>query len=136
MTTEFTWVAQYNDGTELKEYEDTQHLLREIDESKLDYFYITNGNKQFGVHFKTGVFNINGVSIKSFSLPPAELLQEPYRLIWFKRHSAVGDNSLGYMTDEIKFYVFGLQTTYEGINFQQLFWIEPGGDTVHINGMK
>ena len=134
----FTWIAQYENGEELHEYEQdgTQHLLREINESRLFKFIIENASREerYWVNVKTGEFNLNGMTVWSKTLP--KIFKEDgtsaidFRLIWFKRIKKE------FVPDDIQTtiqYVFGLQATYEEKNCQQLIWVQDDS-SVHING--
>jgi len=145
----FTWIAEHEDGSFLREYDlnGTQHLLKEIDESKLAKFIIENANEQrCWVDLKTGEFNLFGLSFFSKTLPTKylrigtsdedeihqlKLPDQKYRYIWFKRHTRVANinEELSHLCQ----YVFGVQITHEDKNYKQLFWIQENG-TVLING--
>lgn len=136
----FTWIAQYEDGVELHEYEEngTQHLVKEIDHNKLENFVIVDERNEYrySVNVKTGKFNLNGLILWSFSLPRVYkkdgTSDVDYRLIWFKRvrrdFSPEGEICT-------IMYVLGLQTTYEGENYKQLVWVLDDGSVI-INGDK
>lgn len=136
----YIWKAVFVNGTQLFEYEDngTQHLLREIDESKLEKFEIYNEEgKKFSVNVKTGEFDLNGLRMQSYSMP--KVLKEDgtsdleYRIVWFKRIRKDFTPDNGVITT-IQ-YVLGMQTTYEDKNYKQLVWIQEDG-SILINGDK
>ena len=135
----FTWIAQYEDGVELCEYEEdgTHHLFSEIDKNRLEFFVITDetGKERYSVNAKTGQFDLNGLKLWSFLLPRIEKDGKSvidYSFIWFKRvrRDFKPDREICTMM-----YVIGLQTTHEGKNYKQLVWILEDGSVI-INGEK
>lgn len=125
---DYVWIAEYKDGTRLLEYKDNvQSFFKDIDEDNLKRFIVVGKNGECSVDMETAEFSIFGLKIKSNTLPLGK-----YRLVWFKRHRH--DFSPEGEKHTVQ-YVFGVQTTVNETNYQQLFWIQEDG-SVHINGEK
>ena len=125
---DYIWIAEYEDGTKLLEYKDgVQLLFKDIDQSRLKRFIVTGKGGECTLNFETGEFRIFGIKMFSKTLPNGDK-----QLIWFKRHRH--DFTPKGEKHSVQ-YVFGIQTTKDNKNHQQLFWIQEDG-SVHINGAK
>jgi hypothetical protein len=57
------WVAEYNDGTILREWDDSgkEHLFKEIEKFRLRKFHLVSADSDLFFDCHTGVFNIDGL---------------------------------------------------------------------------
>ncbi len=57
------WIAEYNDGTLLREWDDSgkESLFSAIDKSKLRKFHLVSANFDYYFDCQTGVFTIDGI---------------------------------------------------------------------------
>jgi hypothetical protein len=100
------WTAYYSDGTELNQFENgvEAHMFKDIDESRLQTFKVTNEFGTSSVNLNTGVFSINGHNIRFKHFPCDR------RLVYFRRTR----QTLGKGTQFAEF--LGWQSTYDGRN--------------------
>ena len=135
--TQYTWGVQYENDLYFYEFDNgVQHLFDQIDLSRAEKFFIHDheGENIFGVNLLTGEFNLNGIDMESNSLPPLKA-GEKYRPIWFKRTKTIlNPRDLDARKETVQ-YVFGVQTTFEGKNYQQLIWVQED-NSIRINGEK
>lgn len=99
------WEAQYNDGTILKQYDDSGifHQFAEIAQDKLSLFTVTDGNKNHALVFPLGA-----------------------KLIHFYRVIVLQNSTI-----KIVVTVFG----YEKDGMKVLLAVMPGGDVVATDDM-
>lgn len=91
MSLKYLFRAQYTDGTFLRQTEEDVSLTKaggsafsDVDHSRLETFFLSNGSTQFGVDLRDGSFWVNGVS---FSMHDHETEGEGgYRLHFYRRH--------------------------------------------------
>lgn len=117
------WVAEYDDGSLLREWDDSgkENSFRNIDKSKLRKFHLVSESFDYYFDCQTGVFTINDIK---YVFPLAgEKLNFAEGLIHFK--DATTEMVLGkkreYDGFEINGYEFGWKVTHDNIKSQVIF---------------
>lgn len=83
---DWNWVALYGDGAALTQYgPDGERSFGDIDQDRLMAFFVTNGTNMVGVDMVIGEFMVNDMKFRvpGWGADPAN----PYRLIYFRRHT-------------------------------------------------
>lgn len=77
-----TWEAVYEDGTSLKQFNDSgEALFKDIQQDKLQEFRLLHNGRVISLFLKTGTFGINGLLYNT----PVSNQKLDYRLIYFAR---------------------------------------------------
>lgn len=122
------WVAQYNDGTSLRQFnpDNSENLFKDINQDKLVEFCILNEEEVYSINLSTGIFNLNGLKI-SFDEVNSN---DAFRLIYFKRvrQSIGGINSVSIT------YNIGYQTTKNNKNVTRYLMISEEGIKFNCGG--
>jgi len=125
----YNWIAYYHDGTHLAQYleDGFENTFGDIDQEKLMFFALVDGEHFFGVDLEKGFFVIDG-TILAFNLK--ENLSN-YRLIYFRRNKVLV-NSPNAEPVVIR-YFFGWQANSDGDgkNVKKIMVVEPD-DTVTV----
>ena len=116
-----SWVAVYDDSTELRQFRgDQEALFKDIEFDKLSLFVVDCGNNCVVVNIKTGDICINDQSLENnFNCDR--------RLIYFKRN--VKSLGVGVNTSPYTEYI-GWQTTIDGKNKKFMIGMDPNDDKI------
>lgn len=127
-TLELEWIAEYRDGTTLKQkYEQSEEkTFGDIDQSKLKQFWLAdaNGEKHFGIDIDYQSIMIGDVQfIVEF---PRNKAGEPMtgKLVYFRR--VRNDFAPEGVTTTVR-YAIGFQANIDGRNVQQYLFINMDG---------
>jgi hypothetical protein len=122
------WTAIYDDESQLKQYEDGREVLfKEIDQSRLTRFIVSNEKGEVIVNTKTGEIKVNGIKL-DFGYGDIE-----YRLIYFRRVR----QTLGSGTESTTNEYAGWQATIQGSegpqNVKRIIGNEEGKFTIQCD---
>jgi hypothetical protein len=119
------WVAEYNDGSLLREWDDdgNVHLFKDIIKEKLSRFHLVSVDADYVFDCKTGIFSIDS---REFVFPLAGMsLNFAEGLIQYKEASTefipVYAKNSDYDGFEIQSYNFGWKVTHENLKVQAVF---------------
>jgi len=118
----FTWTALYDDNSTLSQFTETneEHLFKEIDQSKLKRFGISNGFHNIVVDFRNGRFYVDGLPMKVGDSGDKD---EKYRLIYFRRVRRNIGTTTTKKSQETEHFI-GYQTIQEGVNKQVMISVK------------
>ena len=112
------WTAIYEDGTELKQFENREHLFKEIDRDRLKIFRLNDEATTIDLHIRKGIFFVNGAALKFKS--------GNNRLIYLRRVRC----GLGPEAQSEVAYLLGYQFTENGRNNKVVFKLSKSEITV------
>lgn len=113
------WIAHYNDGTKLEQYENgKENLFGDIKHDKLHYFCFVTDTEKFAVDLRTGKININGQEIEFENFGE----QNDFQLIYYRRvRNDLGTRSGG---QKVSFNI-GWKTKIDNYSFKRVLKLTP-----------
>jgi len=114
----FVWSALYNNSEILSQIDahKKEHLFKEIDQSRLVRFGISNGKRNIVIDLTNGRFYVDSIPIR---IPKLSDLDEKYRLIYFRRVKKSIGTQPGMEGTETESFI-GFQVTIDGVNKQAM----------------
>ena len=117
------WTAVYSNGDELSQYKDdgSENLFSDIDQTKLEAFYISTPDEYWCVDLTDGTFMINEESFNFEGFDGVD-----FKLIYFRRvRQVIGMCDDTHTTSVI--HHLGWQTNIDGKNYQRVMAIAEDG---------
>lgn len=123
----FIWVAEYDDGTFLREFDDdgSENSFYDIDRNRLMKFHLAGNGKDYWLDCRTGVFHINGEEISVryiYNGNIYEFMRQNGKyndIIQFKQASTDIDPFFGIMGNRIELQAIGWKAKliFEDVEF-------------------